>query len=233
VRLLVDAGNTAVKVALERHGEIVQINEADIPWSNVNEIVVAQVGHANSVASIKQHAIRNNLILREAIVTPRLGRVQCGYTAHQNLGIDRWLAVVASHYLYPNKHCVVIDSGTATKIDVVNQTGQHLGGWILPGLDMMVASLLANTEKVFSDDTVLFEQELGRNTPNAVKNGALVSTLGAVYTAITQLKCDETDIQVIFAGGYGEQLMQHYDKPSVFIKGLVFKGLSNWCDFIR
>ena len=233
MRLLVDVGNTAVKVGVDCDGKIAQINETDIPWLDVDDIVVAQVGHANALASIKQHAARYNINIRQATVTPKLGKVNCGYAQYQNLGVDRWLAVIAGHYLYPNQYCVVVDSGTATKVDVVNQVGQHLGGWILPGLDMMIASLLANTEKVFSDNTSLFEQGLGRNTPNAVKNGALVSTLGAVYTAIAQLECEATDIQVIFAGGYGELLQQHYDKPSVFIDDLVLKGLKNWCDFIR
>ncbi|KAF7767659.1 type III pantothenate kinase [Pseudoalteromonas citrea] len=233
MRLLVDVGNTAVKLGLDNDGDIALVNEADIPWREVSDIVVAQVGHANALESITHHAACHSISIRQATVTPTLGTVRCGYGQYQNLGIDRWLAVVASHYLYPHKHCVVVDSGTATKVDVVDISGQHLGGWILPGLDMMIASLLANTEKVFSDNTSLFAQELGCNTPNAVKNGALVSTLGAVYTAIAQLECDAKDMQVIFAGGYGELLQQHYEKPSIFIDDLVFKGLKNWCDFVR
>ena len=97
----------------------------------------------------------------------------------------------------------------------------------------MIDSLVRNTQKVFSDNESLFLPELGRNTPNAVKNGALISTLGAVEAGIAQLNCNDDEIQVIFAGGYGELLQLHFTKPSVFIDDLVLKGLKNWCEFIH
>jgi type III pantothenate kinase len=233
MRLLVDVGNTALKVASEVNGQITFIEEADISWSEVAEIAIAQVGPDKLLANINAQAQQLNIPLRQAKVTAQLGQVKCAYPQFQNLGIDRWLGVVACHYLYPNKHCVVVDSGTASKVDVVTKAGEHLGGWILPGLDMMIDSLVRNTQKVFSDNESLFLPELGRNTPNAVKNGALISTLGAVEAGIAQLNCNDDEIQVIFAGGYGELLQRHFAKPSVFIDDLVLKGLKNWCEFIH
>ncbi|MBQ4844818.1 MULTISPECIES: type III pantothenate kinase [unclassified Pseudoalteromonas] len=233
MRLLIDVGNTAVKVGIQQQGKITRIDEVDIPWQHIEEIVVAQVGSSNLLRAIELKAQQHGIELRHACVSPELGAIKCAYKQYQNLGIDRWLTVIAAHYLYDSKDCVIIDSGTATKVDVVTRAGGHLGGWILPGLDMMIASLLANTEKVFSDDVSVFEQSLGLNTPNAVKNGALVATLGAVYSGIARLPCDFSQVQVIFAGGYGELLQQHFDKPSVFVDDLVLRGLNYWSDFVR
>lgn len=233
MRLLVDVGNTALKVASEVNGQITFIEEADIKWSAVKEIAIAQVGPDKLLANITAKAQQLSIPLLQANVTAQLGAVKCAYPQFQNLGIDRWLGVVACHYLYPNRHCVVVDSGTASKVDVVTKSGEHLGGWILPGLDMMIDSLVSNTQKVFSDSESLFLPELGTNTPNAVKNGALIATLGAVEAGIAQLDCDGDEIQVIFAGGYGELLQLHFAKPSVFIDDLVLKGLRNWCEFIH
>ena len=123
-----------------------------------------------------------------------------------------------------------MDSGTATKVDVITSQVQHLGGWILPGLDMMISSLVNNTEKVFSDNKSVFNTVLGKNTPNAVKNGALVSTLGSIRTAIAQLDCTEEELHVVFAGGNGKLLRQHFEMPSSFVDDLVFKGLLLWCN---
>ena len=233
MRLLVDVGNTALKVASEENNNITFIKEADINWSAVKEIAIAQVGPDKLLESITAKAHQLGIPLLHASATAQLGAVKCAYPQFQNLGIDRWLGVVACHYLYPNQHCVVVDSGTASKIDVLTKEGEHLGGWILPGLDMMIESLVSNTQKVFSDSESLFLPELGKNTPNAVKNGALSATLGAVERGIAQLKSDFDDIQVIFAGGYGELLHLHFEKPSVFIDDLVLKGLRNWCEFIH
>jgi len=233
MRLLVDVGNTALKVASEVNNKITIIEESDINWSVVKEIAIAQVGPNKLLENVTTKAQQLSIPVRQAKVTCQLGAVKCAYPQFQNLGIDRWLGVVACHYLYPNKHCVVVDSGTASKVDVVTKAGEHLGGWILPGLDMMIESLVSNTQKVFSDSESLFLPELGRNTPNAVKNGALIATLGAVEAGIAQLNCDFEDIQVVFAGGYGELLQLHFEKPSVFIDDLVLKGLRNWCEFIH
>ena len=231
MRLFVDVGNTAVKLAVECGRGLKQIPESEIIWSDITQVVVAQVGHAQSLLPIATAAADYGIEVKQAEVSAQLGKVQCAYPQFQNLGIDRWLTVVASHYLYPNKDCVVIDSGTATKIDVVDCSGKHLGGWILPGLDMMVTSLVENTEKVFSDELSTFEQQLGVNTPNAVKNGALVSTLGAIQAGIERLSSKKNNTQVIFAGGYGELLQQHYHQSSIYIDDLVLRGLQNWCDF--
>jgi len=233
MRLLVDVGNTALKVASEINGQITLIEEADINWSAVKEIAIAQVGPDKLLVNITAKAQQLSIPLLQANVTAQLGAVKCAYPQFQNLGIDRWLGVVACYYLYPKKHCVVVDSGTASKVDVVTRSGEHLGGWILPGLDMMIESLVSNTQKVFSDSESLFLPDLGRNTPNAVKNGALIATLGAVEAGIAQLKSDFDDIQVIFAGGYGELLQLHFEKPSVYVDDLVLKGLRNWCEFIH
>lgn len=233
MRLLVDVGNTALKVASEENNNITIIKEADINWSAVKEIAIAQVGPDKLLENLTAKAHQLGIPLLYASVTAQLGDVKCAYPQFQNLGIDRWLGVVACHYLYPNQHCVVVDSGTASKIDVLTKEGEHRGGWILPGLDMMIESLVSNTQKVFTDSESLFLPELGKNTPNAVKNGALIATLGAVETGIAQLKSDFDDIQVIFAGGYGELLQLYFEKPSVFIDDLVLKGLRNWCEFMH
>jgi type III pantothenate kinase len=233
MRLLVDVGNTALKVAREVNGQITFIEEDDINWPAVKEIAIAQVGPDKLLENIKSKSEQLAIPLLQARVTAQLGAVKCAYPQFQNLGIDRWLGVVACHYLYPNKHCVVVDSGTASKVDVVTKSGEHIGGWILPGLDMMIESLVSNTQKVFSDSESLFLPDLGRNTPNAVKNGALIATLGAVEAGIAQLKSDFDDIQVIFAGGYGELLQLHFEKPSIYVDDLVLKGLRNWCEFIH
>lgn len=232
MRLLVDVGNTALKVGVKQGAKICLIEQSDIQWQEVSEVVVAQVGPADVLAPIELKAAQLGVPVIQAQVTPSVGEISCAYPQYQNLGIDRWLGVIAGHSLYRSKHCVVVDSGTASKVDVVTRSGEHLGGWILPGLDMMIDSLVNNTQKVFSDDISTFEQALGINTPNAVKNGALMATLGAVEAGIAKLSCDFSEVQVVFAGGYGELLQKHFARPSVFVDELVLVGLESWRNFM-
>ena len=70
--------------------------------------------------------------------------VRNGYSNPAQLGVDRWLAVIGAFHRHRDA-CCVVDAGTALTIDGVDATGQHLGGFIVPGPRLMVESLLTGT----------------------------------------------------------------------------------------
>jgi type III pantothenate kinase len=112
-----------------------------------------------------------------------LAGVECAYADEKKLGVDRWLAVVAAYQHYQSPVCVV-DCGSALTIDMVNSAGRHLGGYILPGLNMSVRALLGQTQSVrFTSESFQAKLEAGVNTSEAVQNGALLLQTGAVKEA--------------------------------------------------
>jgi type III pantothenate kinase len=229
MRLLIDVGNTSLKAVLWQNKQVKAADINNLPWSQIKEVVFACVGRSELLNDIRAQAAINNINCFEAKVTKKLGELTCAYEHVNNLGIDRWLALIAGFTLYPKKACIVVDAGTATTIDVINSQGQHLGGWILPGLDLMTSSLTQNTQRVFDDGETPFANELGKNTPNGLKNGALVATVGAVEQAKQHLGVQKNtqQVQIIFAGGYGSLLQQQF-KGSIFDSLLVMKGLNYW-----
>src|SRR6056297_1923141 len=72
------------------------------------------------------------------------GGVHCGYHDPSHLGADRWAALLGARGL-SGEACLVVDAGSALTLDALAPGGRHLGGWILPGLAMMVAALEART----------------------------------------------------------------------------------------
>ncbi|MBQ4834504.1 type III pantothenate kinase [Pseudoalteromonas sp. MMG010] len=225
MKVLIDVGNTSLKVALQQEGELSFCHVTNIPWQSVNELIYACVGKSELLDEQLVIAKHYHIPCFEAAVTKQLGGLLCGYENVSNLGIDRWIALIACYTLFPNKACIVIDAGTATTIDVLTPDGQHLGGWIIPGLDLMTSSLTQNTQRVFDDNTTQFVAELGTNTPNGLKNGALMATLGAIEQAKLQLTAQNPTI--IFAGGYGKMLSEHF-QGGIFDEMLVMKGLNYW-----
>ncbi|TNF38440.1 MAG: type III pantothenate kinase, partial [Gammaproteobacteria bacterium] len=93
-----------------------------------------------------------------------------GYDNPRQLGVDRWVALVAAYNKYRRAVCV-IDCGTAVTLDMVNANGQHLGGLIMPGLDMMLSGLMKGTQGIQA--TAGNACPLGRNTADAVYSGCL------------------------------------------------------------
>ncbi|RZD21467.1 type III pantothenate kinase [Pseudoalteromonas sp. MEBiC 03485] len=225
MKLLVDVGNTAIKAVLFDGKGYQACELSNLPWSQIKELVYACVGSAELLKPLLAQAQQHAVPYFEAEVTAKLAMLTCAYQQFQNLGIDRWLAVIAAYVEYPQQNCIIIDAGTATTIDVLNKEGAHLGGWILPGLDLMTSSLTQNTQRVFDDKQIPFTTDLGRNTPNGLKNGAMVATLGAIELAKQHL--NQQDCQLLFAGGYGKLLADSFIDAK-FDSLLVFKGLNYW-----
>lgn len=225
MRLLIDVGNTALKAALFNKGNITSCNVDTVQWQQVTEVVYACVGKSEQLDELIKRVSTLNIPCFEAVVTKQLDGLTCGYSQFQNLGIDRWLALIAAYKLWPQQNCIIVDTGTATTIDVLNAQGQHLGGWIIPGLELMTRSLTQNTQRVFDDQTTPFSTELGVNTPNGLKNGALVATIGAIEQA--KLHLTNKKPQLILAGGYAK-LLQTQFVDAIFTEHLVMLGLNYW-----
>ena len=80
----------------------------------------------------------------EAQVRRVCGGVKINYADVTRLGVDRWLAMLGA-FERSKGPCIVIDSGTAFTLDILNEDGMHLGGYILPGLWLMKESLTCKT----------------------------------------------------------------------------------------
>src|SRR5690606_12310751 len=70
-----------------------------------------------------------------------------GYERPEQLGADRWLAILAG-FSRAKRASVIVDCGSAITLDLVSARGEHLGGYIAPGLTLMRRALLGNTEKI-------------------------------------------------------------------------------------
>ncbi|MDN3488583.1 MULTISPECIES: type III pantothenate kinase [unclassified Pseudoalteromonas] len=230
MRLLIDVGNTSLKAVLWENGQIQPCDINNISWQQITVVIYACVGRSELLKQLLAQAKTYNIDCFEATVSSELSGLRCAYQQVGNLGIDRWLALISGYTLYPNMAAIVVDAGTATTIDVLNNDGQHLGGWILPGLDLMTSSLTQNTQRVFDDENTPFANELGKNTPNGLKNGALVATIGAIEQA--RLHLNTKNSLLIFAGGYGQLLQGHFSQ-SIFDPMLVMKGLNYWYELAK
>lgn len=73
--------------------------------------------------------------------------VRCAYEKPEGLGADRWAALVATWHKYHKAACIV-DCGTAITLDALSGKGVHLGGVILPGVELMRHALSARTDGI-------------------------------------------------------------------------------------
>lgn len=174
MRLELDAGNSRVKWRLwDGRGRFdggpdlataLQVSPKWLPF--VEDVWVSSVHkELNSwiTAQFPQAQFANSQIEQSGLFN--------AYDAPALLGVDRWLAMLAAWTKQPNVDHLVIDAGTALTVDVVAASGQHLGGYICPGYQMMKQALLGGTQLVRPQAQWLSERMPGCNTQQCVDYG--------------------------------------------------------------
>ena len=171
--------------------------------------------------------VKHSLAIVQARVAQSCGGVTNQYADVSRLGIDRWLAMLAA-YRRAGGACMVIDSGTALTIDVIDAQGLHLGGYIIPGLRLMHSSLEANTAIRLSDNYSTYSESLGHSTDEAVFNGTVTALLATIKQQSASLLAG--DVEIYFAGGDAELLhgLARLDRSEI-VTSLVFDGLDVAC----
>ena len=141
------------------------------------------------------------------------------YAPHQ-LGVDRWLAMLACQQVAPGP-CLVIDCGTATTFDQVNADGVHEGGYILPGLDLMQQSIWQGTA-IPKTDLCDLTPHLAQDTTAAIVQGshhALASLAHHMFSTLPQ------NTTVFIGGGGGQALLPYLSIPYTYKPQMVIDGL--------
>jgi type III pantothenate kinase len=154
------------------------------------------------------------------------GGVRNGYAEPARLGVDRWLAIVGAVAAH-GKPVVVWDLGTAATLDAVDASGQHLGGWILPGPGTMLDSLVKDTKlKVPNGLDGARAIEPGRSTDECIRAGVLAAQLGALSQFMKRVAEDIGQApRLVVTGGAAEPLLSKIDAEYVHDPWLVFRGM--------
>ena len=211
MKLLIDHGNTRVKLAVLADdglmeplfiGAVEQLHEVALPES-VKEAWLATVGQSNYQAELLAWLAEQVGEVHKLVSEQSAYGVTSAYENFTTLGVDRWLTLVAAHSEQA-KPTVIVDAGTAVTVDWLAADGQHLGGWIAPGVELMESAILAKARGVFhADDTAGRANHLGNSTPQALADGCVNTFIGLVKQAIsvTETELDWNDYRLLFSGG--------------------------------
>jgi type III pantothenate kinase len=212
VRLLLDMGNSAVKWRIaELNGEAVMAGRSAADTLGAH-LAAALNGRrvvealASSVASRAASEWVAALCQRQFGVEARFVAVvdgarglRCGYVDPAKLGVDRWLAMLAARQRYGGT-LVVVDVGSAATFDVVDGD-RHLGGYILPGLNLMRVALAGGTDAVKVPAVLAPVAALGCSTADAVNSGG-----PAALRALALQLAEQYQARIIVGGGDGPAL---------------------------
>jgi type III pantothenate kinase len=97
----------------------------------------------------------------------------------REVGPDRILGVVAGVALY-GAPLIVVDFGTATTFNCVNERGEFVGGAIAPGLGISTDALLSRAARLFRVELVRPAEAIGRSTITNIQSGVVYGWAGLV-----------------------------------------------------
>jgi type III pantothenate kinase len=236
MNLLIDMGNTRLKWAVVNNEQLVtgeplfnqQINQHELlkRWQHIappQQVVIASVAANNKLELVIAVAVTLWPSIRIIRVTSQLQSfgITNAYIAPEKLGVDRWLALIATRHFYSIPACIV-DCGTAITVDLVNAQGQHLGGLISPGLMMMKKSLVAGTNALAFNITS-YPLEAANFTDAAIYSGTLLAAIGLIEQVLAR---QTGSLLVILTGGDAALIAPHLSVMPLVDPDLVFRGLS-------
>lgn len=142
------------------------------------------------------------------------------------VGADR-IANAAGAYVLYNHPVIVIDFGTATTFDIVNQDGEFIGGVIAPGINLQLKTLNKFTSKLPRIDAAESKTAIGNNTVDAMLSGVIRGCACMIDGLIEQ--CEEELGQkavIVATGGYSNFVANYLKRPFDFINPtLTLEGL--------
>ncbi len=238
--LLVDIGNTRIKSAwctdgrlsgwpsLPTRGDAVfagwPAGHLDAGPQRVLVSNVAGPGIAGQLAEFV-HARWN---IEAEFVRPV--RERCGlrtrYREPARLGVDRWLAALAAWHERAGAVCV-IDIGTALTADIVTADGEHLGGLIAPGPELMRTSLTQGTAEL-ECEAIATVAGFADNTTDAISLGCTLAVAGLLRQVRERLATQDgcADAAWYLTGGGAAPLLPLIDWPCEQVPDLVLRGLA-------
>lgn len=126
------------------------------------------------------------------------------------IGADLIAGAIGGVTLYPNKHLLIFDFGTATTAIYITPDAEFIGGAVLPGIRLMMESLQTNTAKLFTVNISLPKQPISKDTRMAIQSGLYYSQIGAAKELIAQVsnqyQIARSDLVVIGTGGFANLL---------------------------
>jgi len=208
MNLIIDAGNTRVKIAVFENSKL--IHNESISIENIvdktielikkfkcKNAIISSVGSVKKSQIVKLKTKISLIELNFTTKTPFLNK----YSTPKTLGVDRIALVSSAISKFPRQNVLIIDAGTCITYDFIDSKGCYFGGAISPGLNMRYKAL-----NLFTDKLPLLQPEyasnlIGNSTELSIHSGVTNGLINEIDSFVSQYKEKNRDLTVVLTGG--------------------------------
>jgi type III pantothenate kinase len=148
------------------------------------------------------------------------------YDDPREVGPDRIANAVAVRERH-GAPAIVVDFGTSTNFDVVNEAGEFAGGVLAPGVEISMDALFARAARLPRVPFTAPEQVISQTTTAALQSGLVYGFAGQIDAIVTRIK-DELgagDAPVVATGGLSDLIAPHSETITAVDPELTLHGL--------
>lgn len=245
--LTIDVGNTNITCGVFDNDEIVAtfrittkmartsdeygmilsnlLERNDIRPSDIEDAIIC------SVVPNVMHSLRGGLV-KYFHITPIV--VEAGIKTGirivtpnpQQIGADRIVDAVGAYEIYGGP-VLVIDFGTATTYDFIDESGAFLGGITAPGIRISAKALWEDAAKLPEIEIKKPDNILGKDTITSMQSGLVFGQIGQTEYIISKVKEEvgSDSVKTVVTGGLGRIIANETDVIDVYDQNLTLKGI--------
>lgn len=151
--------------------------------------------------------------------------IRIRYSTPAAVGADRLCSAVAAYRRF-KQAVIIVDFGTATTFDVVNEKAEYLGGIIAPGIETTAWALYRRAAKLPRITLDFPPNTIGRNTEQSMQSGIMLGTVkmldGLLQEVIRELNQQP---RIIATGGLARLIQPKTQLIQSYFPHLVLEGL--------
>jgi len=242
MNLIVDAGNTYVKVAVFQGDKLVfhesfekesfqkKIEKLLKKYPKIDQMITSSVTKLDN--RVKQFV--ENLDVKALQLTHKTKvPFQNDYATPETLGVDRIALIVAAVTQYPKTNVLVIDAGTCITYDFKTSDEIYLGGGISPGIQLRYKTLNLLTANLPLLEPKLPDHFIGNSTESAIHSGVTLGVITEIDGIIERYKGQFEHLTVILTGGDTNFLAKRL-KNTIFANSkFLLQGLNTILEYNR
>jgi type III pantothenate kinase len=197
---------------------------AAVPLDSIDGAVLSSVVPAIGDALIR--TTRERFSVEPLIVGPELDLgISVRTDAPNETGTDRIANCVAAFARFGGP-TVVVDLGTATKIEAITGGGDYLGGVIAPGIGLTLDALATRAARLYAVELKRPTAAIGGNTIAAVQAGVVEGHLAMIEGLVARMRNQLGGARnIVLTGGYSHVFADARSVFTDFVPTLTLEGL--------
>jgi len=201
------------------------LRQFDVSPSQIEGAIVASVVPNimhSLVGGIEKYIKRKPLIVGPGLKTG----IKIITENPKEIGPDRIVDAVAAFEIYGGP-ILVLDFGTATTYDLVNEKGEFIAGITAPGIRISAVALWEGTAKLPEIEIKKPESILAGNTITSMQAGLVYGQIGQTEYIVNQVKKESgyDKLRVVATGGLGSLIANETDCIEEYNRTLTLHGL--------